>query len=178
MRGGAGWKSGRRVGSSMELLHRKSRAQRGRDRRLGARRSSWPPGGAPAAACQGWSATEWLGYGGAGPYSSAELAGRLRLGSGGCGRRMRRRVPRGQIKGGTGDFGVRVWERPRRDPRRGSRVVCVSAGERRKGTGPTGGPGLQRGERGDERAVRGVGDAGQRGGAGLLALAWKKSGLG
>ena len=111
MRGGAGWKSGRRVGGSMELLHGKSRAQRGRDRRLGARRSSWPPGGAPAAACRGWSATEWLGYGGAGPCSGVELAGRLRLGSGGCGGRMRRRVPRGQIKGGTRDFGVRVSER-------------------------------------------------------------------
>jgi len=54
--------------------------------------------------------------------------------------------------------------------------------------GPTGGPGLQRGKRGDawagERAVRGVGDAKQRGGcgwkqawqAGLLALGreWEK----
>jgi len=72
---------------------------------------------------------EGLGYGGAGPCSGAELAGRLRLESGGCGEgRMRRRVPRGQIKGGDGDFGVWIWERPRRDPRRGSRVVCASAG--------------------------------------------------
>ena len=146
----------------MELLHGKSRAQRGRGRRLWARRSSWPPGGAPTVACRGWSATEWLGYGGARPCSSAELAGRLRLGSGGCGGgRMRRRVPRGQIKGGTGDFGVRVWERPRRDPRRGSRVVCASAGERRMGTGPPSGPGLA--ETAGSGHARGRGSAGGEG---------------
>ena len=74
---------------------------------------------------------------------------------------MRRRVPRGQIKGGTGDFGVRVWERPRRDPRRGSRVVCASAGERRKGTGPPSGPGLA--ETAGSGHARGRGSAGGEG---------------
>ena len=160
--GVAGWKSGRRRGGSTELLHGKSRAQRGRGRRLQARRSLWPLGGAPAAACRGWSATEGLGYGGAGPCSGAELAGRLRLESGGCGRgEDEAQGSAGPNKGGTGDFGVRVWERPRRDPRRGSRVVCASAGERRKGTGPPSGPGLA--ETAGSGHARGRGSAGGEG---------------
>ena len=135
-------------------------------------------------ACRGWSATEWLGYGGAGPCSGAELAGRLRLslvavvgkdeaqGSAGPNKGRNRRFRRA----GLGKAAERssAGISGRLPERRG--------GKRRKGTGPTGGPRLQRGERGDARAVSGpctgLATPGREGGAGLLALAWKKSGLG
>ena len=86
MRGGAGWKSGRRVGGSMELHHRKSRAPRGRDQRLGARRSSWPPGRAPPAAHGGGGAAERWEHGGGVLCSGQRQGGRLRLRWGCAGR--------------------------------------------------------------------------------------------
>ena len=120
------------------------RACRGRGRRLWARRCSWPPGGAPPAACGGREAAEQWNLGGAGaPLRRLGFMAALRGGLVGA-------EGRGWFKGdGPGISGSGLGKEGRGD--HGRRSGLAVPRRVAKGMKLTGGAGL---------AARGRGDAG------------------